>query len=97
LLNFYAEKRDHILLMVSWGGRGFRFFLDFDLLLEKGAGGGLLLSCSESLVSTSEDIFSAQLDIKVVDNRKYQWQNDSKEETVRAVGRMPTWRYGLRL
>jgi hypothetical protein len=83
--------------MVSWGGRGFRFFLDFDLLLEKGAGGGLLLSRSESLVSTSEDIFSAQLDIKVVDNRKYQWQDDSKEETVRAVGRIPTWGYGLRL
>ena len=37
LLNFEAEKRAQILLIVSWGGNFF-FFFDFDLLPPKAAG-----------------------------------------------------------
>ena len=65
LLNFEAEKRVQILLIVSCGGNFF-FFFDFDLLPPKGAGGfgGLgrfrLPSLSLSLANeTDEDIFAA--------------------------------------
>ncbi len=57
LLNFCAENRDHILLMVSCGGIGFFFFFDFDLgNAGGGGGGGLFRRGSESLELALEDI-----------------------------------------
>lgn len=59
LLNFGAEKRDHILLIESWGGIAFFFFF-FGFGGPKGGGGGGgpgFRALSESLESVADDMF----------------------------------------
>ena len=79
LLNFEAEKRFHILLIVSCGGSFFLLF-DFDLPENGGAGGGglpvrlFLLSLSDALESSPEDIVHRKLDTRLRMLEKNSWR-----------------------